>query len=429
MLLNIENKLKSKDNKVLLSNFFSLSALQMATYFFPLITFPYLVRILGIELFGILAMATAIVAYFQIIVDYGFDLSATKEISIHREDRSKLIEIFSSVLIIKFILMSISFILLTLLIFSFDKLAENWEVYYFSFGLVIGQILFPIWFFQGIEKMKYITILTIISKFIFTISIFIFVKESTDYEIVPLLYAIGSIVSGLISLYIIKKDFNITIKWQKLEVLKKYLHDGWYIFVQRFYVNLYTTTNIVILGILTSDTVVGFYAIAKRVIDIFAQLFKVVSNVYYPYFSKKFVFNPKHSLKNLAKLSFFMLILSSLSMLMIFAFDKFIVILIAGENYNEKILEVLRILSFGIVLIPFFSLFTTTLVAINQSFALKNIARDTALISMIAIVPAIYLFEEKGLAYLLIVLQIIIIFRYTSIIFKVNKSLKNKDNR
>jgi len=423
MLLNIKNKLKAKENKVLLSNFFSLSALQMATYLFPLITFPYLVRILGIELFGVLSMATAIVAYFQIFVDYGFDLSATKEISIHREEHSKLIEIFSSVLIIKFIFMIISFLLLTLLIFSFEKLTENWEVYYFTFGLVLGQTLFPIWFFQGIEKMKYITILTIISKFIFTISIFIFVKESTDYKIVPLLYAVGSIVSGLIALYIIKRDFNITIKWQKLEVIKKYLHDGWYIFVQRFYVNLYTTTNIVILGILTSDMIVGFFAIAKRIIAIFGQLFKIVSNVYYPYFSKKFSFNPKHSLQNLAKLSFLMLILSTLSMLLIFIFDKSIVILIAGENYNEKILEILRILSFGIVFIPFFSLFTTTLVAINQSLALKNIAKDTALLSMIFIVPSIYFFQERGLAYLMLGLQMVIIFRYIKVILNVNTKI------
>jgi len=425
MLLNLKNRVKSKDNKVLLSNFFSLSALQMATYLFPLITFPYLVHILGIELFGLLAIATATVAYFQILVDYGFDLSATKEVSIHREDREKIIEIFSSVLIIKFALMVISFILLSILIFSVEKFTENWEVYYFTFGLVIGQTLFPIWFFQGMEKMKYITILTIISKFIFTISIFIFVKESSDYKVVPLLYAIGSIVSGFIALYIIKRDFNITIKWQKIDVLKKYLYDGWYIFVQRFYVNLYTTTNIVILGILTNDTIVGFYAIAKRIIDIFGQLFKIVSNVYYPYFSKKFAFEPKRSLQNLSKLSFFMLLLSSFLMLMIFIFDKSIVVLIAGDNYNEKILEILRILSFGIVLVPFFSLFTTTLVAINESLALKNIARDTAILSMVSVVPFIYFFQEKGLAYLIVFLQVIIIFRYSKVILMVNK-LHNK---
>jgi len=395
----------------------------MASYLFPLITLPYLVRVLGIERFGILSMATAIIMYFQIITDYGFDLSATKEISIYREDKFKLIEIFSSVMIIKSILMILSLLILSLLIFTFDKLSENWEIYYFTFGLVIGQSLFPIWFFQGMEKMKYITILTVISKLIFTLSIFIFVQNQEDFKIVPLLNSIGSIVTGFIALYIIRKDFKIIFKWQKVEVIKKYFQDGWHIFMQRFYVNLYSSTNIIILGLLTSDLIVGFYTIATRVIDIFRKLFKIVSNVYYPYFAKKFAFNPKQSLNNLKKLSIIMFIISFSAMTFIFIFDEFIIKLIAGTHYDTRIIDTLRILSFGIVLLPFFSLFTTTLVAINQSLALSTIAKDTAIISVIFAAPLIYLFQEKGLAFLVVCLQVIIIFRYTKVILNVNRSL------
>jgi len=395
----------------------------MASYLFPLITLPYLVRVLGIERFGVLSMATAIIMYFQIITDYGFDLSATKEISIYREDKSKLIEIFSSVMIIKSILMILSLLILSLLIFTFDKLSENWEIYYFTFGLVIGQSLFPVWFFQGMEKMKYITILTVISKLIFTLSIFIFVQNQEDFKIVPLLNSIGAIVTGFIALYIIRKDFKVIFEWQKIEVIKKYFQDGWHIFMQRFYVNLYSSTNIIILGLLTSDLVVGFYTIATRVIDIFRKLFKIVSNVYYPYFAKKFAFNPKQSLNNLKKLSIIMFIISFSAMSFIFVFDEFIIKLIAGTHYDTRIIDTLRILSFGIVLLPFFSLFTTTLVAINQSLALSTIAKDTAIISVIFAAPLIYFFQEKGLAFLVVCLQVIIIFRYTKVILNVNRSL------
>lgn len=85
-------KLKS-DYKVLLENFFSLSALQIVGYILPLITIPYLVRVLGVDKYGLVSFATAFLVYFQILTDYGFNLSATKEISVHRDDQTKLSEI------------------------------------------------------------------------------------------------------------------------------------------------------------------------------------------------------------------------------------------------------------------------------------------------------------------------------------------------
>jgi PST family polysaccharide transporter len=155
--------------------------------------------VLGVEKFGLLSFAQATIAYFTIIVDYGFNLSATRDISIHREDKEKLSEIFSSVMIIKLGLFFISLILLTVLVFSFEKFRVEALLYYLTFGTVVGQLLFPVWFFQGMERMKYITYLNILAKLLFTITIFIFVKNSKDIYLVPVMNSLGFIVSGILS--------------------------------------------------------------------------------------------------------------------------------------------------------------------------------------------------------------------------------------
>jgi PST family polysaccharide transporter len=209
----IKNLFATKTRRKLFENFLSLSFLQFANYIFPLITLPYLVRVLGPEKYGLIAFAQAFIGYFQILTDYGFNLSATREISINRENKEKVSEIFSSVMIIKFFLLLFSLGLMTIIVFSFKKFRQDWLIYYLTFGMVLGQTLFPIWFFQGMGRMKYITFLNVLAKLIFTIAIFIFVKRSSDYLYIPLLNSSGFIVAGILALflhvsnYLLQKNF------------------------------------------------------------------------------------------------------------------------------------------------------------------------------------------------------------------------------
>lgn len=277
----------SEDKKRLASNFFSLSVLQIFTYVLPLLTLPYLVRVFGVETFGLVAFATAFIAFFNILVDYGFNLSATREVSIHRENKDKITEIYSSVLSIKIVLIFVSFAILSFIVFTFEKFNSHVELYFITFISVIGQALFPIWYFQGMERMKYITIINISSKVVFTIAIFVFVHEESDYLIVPLLNGLGILIGSLYALYIVKKDFNQSFVLQNMQTMKFYFKDSSHFFLSRVSVSIYTSANAFVLGLFTNNTMVGYYSIAEKLYMAIQSLYGPITQALYPYVAKE----------------------------------------------------------------------------------------------------------------------------------------------
>jgi len=276
----------SEDKKRLLSNFFSLSVLQGMNMLLPLITLPYIVQALGTEMFGLINFSLSIVMYLFILVSFGFDLSATRKISMVREEKEKVQEIFSTVMTIKFFLSIIAFTILTILILTFDMFYEYALLYYVTFGIVIGNFLFPTWLFQGMENMKYITYINFLSRVIFTILIFVLVKESDDYIYVPLLNSLGLIFGGLYSLWIIPKLFNISFKIPTFPVIVAEFKESVHFFLSRLANNgsrFYATT---IIGIVFGNTIVGYYTMVEKLYYAFLSVGGIVSQTIYPYMSR-----------------------------------------------------------------------------------------------------------------------------------------------
>jgi len=310
VLNKIRQKFQSEDKKRLLENFLSLSILQGANYILPLITLPYLVRVLGPEKFGLIAFAQSFIQYFNILTDYGFNLSATREISIHRDNKEKVSEIFSSVMIIKFGLLVFSFIIMGVIVFSFEKFKKDWLIYYLTFGMVVGQCLFPVWFFQGIEKMKYITFLNIIAKLIFTSCVFIFVRQVSDYIYVPLINSTGFMMAGVLAIWIIIKDWKIKLCLNLKNILLM-LKLSFQFFLSRAVISLYTNTNSVVVGLFLGYKEVAYYDIAYKIVNIIRQPWDILNTTVYPYVSKK---RNIKLLKNILKIS----LIISLTILIIF---------------------------------------------------------------------------------------------------------------
>lgn len=278
--------INKKDKRNLISNFSYLLIVQIFTYILPLITFPYLVRVLGSDRFGLVVFAQSIMVFFNLITDYGFNLSATRSIAVCKGDKNKITEIFSSVLIIKFFLVIFSLLLIFIGTSFIDRFSQDKEVYYFSFLWVIGQCFFPIWYFQGVEQMKYITYINLLSKIVFTLLIFIFVSDGSDYYIVPILNGIGAILGSVASFYILIRCFHQYFVWQSLNTIKSYLLDSTQYFLSRISVSLYTSINTIVLGLYTNNIMVGYYSIAEKLYQAIQAMYSPLVQILYPYISK-----------------------------------------------------------------------------------------------------------------------------------------------
>ncbi len=345
MLNKIKNIANTEDKKRLLGNFFSLSILQTFTYILPLLTLPYLVRTLGVDKFGLVMFAQAFLTFFNILVDYGFNLSATREISIHRDDKNKITEIYSSVMSIKSILLFMSFIILTIIVFSFEKFSSDWELYYLSFLIVIGNAMFPIWYFQGMEKMKYITIVNITSKLIFTILIFVVIQSPSDYMYVPLLYGFGSIVGSFISLWIVYKNFKQYFVFQKYNTLKIYFKDSSQFFLSRVSVTIYTSVNAFVLGLLTNTTMVGYYSVSEKLYQALQGLYGPIVQTLYPYVAKE------RNVKLFKKLFLFIVMLNILGVCFLYLADQYIFNLLFTKSIGYQSIQVFHILLIAILIV------------------------------------------------------------------------------
>jgi polysaccharide transporter, PST family len=286
-----------KERKIVLGNFLSLTTLQGISYILPIVILPYLIRVIGIEKFGLIAFAQALVQYFLILTDYGFSLSATRTMALIGEHKQKTSALFSSVMTVKFIFAAISFTILCVLLRFVPRFKEDWIVYLLSFGTVIGSTLFPMWFFQGKEKMIYIAVVNVFSSILYALSIFIFINGPEDYLLVPAIGSLLSITSGLLGLYIAFKKFRLEFILQKYMDIKRELKTGWDIFISILAVNAYTATRVFAVGLLTNNVLTGYYSLADRIANVI-QTFPMDSftKAVYPRISNVFAKNKQRSL-------------------------------------------------------------------------------------------------------------------------------------
>lgn len=407
MINKIRSRLQSEDGNKLFYNFISLFTLQGANYILPLITIPYLVRVIGPEKFGLLGFATATTAYFGLLISFGFSLSATKQLAVVKNDKKTVSQIFSAVISSQILFSILSFIILTGLIFSFQKFQDHWNIYYLTFSITFANIFLPIWFFQGMEKMKFITYLSIFSKLIFTLAIFVFVQKEEDFYLVPIFTLLGTLASGFVAFWIIYFTFKVKFIIPSLENIIFQINESKHIFLSSLVGSSYTISITFILGLVTNNTIVGYFTAADKIIKAMQGLFQPVITTLYPHINNLIHTDIKKATSFLKITMYSIGSISFLVSLFIFIFSKEITLLILGEKYIESIIliEIMSAVPFFVATGSVFAILT--MLSFNRSKQLSKIYMQTAVLSLIMTSILIYMFNSTGAAFSVLFAEVI----------------------
>lgn len=396
----------NQSRRVIAENLLSLTVLQYVSYLFPLLVVPYLTRVIGVERFGSIAFAQAFMAYLTVLVNYGFSFSATRQVSIARHDAEALQRIFSQVLWAKLCLACISLFLLFLFMSLYSSARSELLLFVCCYTAVIGNALAPEWFFQGIERMKYITAVGLLSRTAATVMVFVVVRCSSDYLWVPILNGIGAIVGACLGTVMIWRDLGISILKPNLRGVVEQLRDGFDTFLSNGFISLYTTTNAFLLGLMAGPTQVGYYSAAEKVVAGLRSLWGPVPQVLFPRFAKVYSTDQSKGKRYLR----LVLIVASIATLAISTVGivtaPMMVHYYLGPQYQPCVI-IIQVLAVSIFAIGVNNILGVQgLLASGMSRAFRNIVIVSGVLNVMLLIPCVRLYGSVGPAISVVVVEL-----------------------
>jgi len=394
---------------VLRKNFSYLFLLQNVNYIIPLLLLPYLTHTLGADNFGKIAFAQAFVTYFILLTDFGFNTSATQEIVRSREDKTTLSKVFWSTTITKLLFAVISFVVFAVLLIVIPRLQQMNLLLIIAFTGVLSTVLFPVWLFQGLEKMSYITWFNVIPRILVLACTLLFVKLKSDYVLALFIQSLGTFLSAIACTILIFRQKTVKFYFPRLLDIQTTIYEGWHIFASSLATNIYTTTNTVVLGFLSTDVAVGIFSASEKIIRAIISLFSSVSQVTFPRINTYYQESQERALLFGSKVLRYAAITTFFTGILLYLFAPLIVKLLFGIPQFAETIVILRISSF----IPFFSI-CNGILAVNLliTFGLKRylvkIVGAGGIFSLLLIVPAVLFFQARGVAVVATLTEILI---------------------
>ncbi len=324
---------------------FALSVAQFAGYILPLILLPYTAAILGPNTFGVIGITQAVLLHCTTATNYGFGYSATRQITLAREDRSRLSIIVVSVWCAKAVIVAFCLIASLIGFLAIPPARPYMGAYLCAFATLFGTILYPDFFFQGVEQMKWITVITVIPKVLLLPLIFVVVNVPSDYWKLLLVQSGTSVVIGLFGAVLVRKWLARKLPAPRWRDVILQLREGRSTFLSCAAMNFNPSFNTLLLGAISGTTAVGYYTAGQKVVNAIQIMWSPVSQALYPYFCSSFRLDAKSAARGFRATLYLIGATTLLGSLIMCALAPRLVPLYLGPQYVNAV-PVIQVLIF-----------------------------------------------------------------------------------
>ena len=317
-------------------NFAYKSVLTLSTYLINFITFPYVARVLGVERIGLVNFVDNTVNYFLLFATMGVGLLGVREIAAVKEDKKRRDQVYSSMLALNLLFTLVSLGIYLLCISTIPKLCQYDELFYIGTAKILFTVFLVEWFFTGVVNFRYITLRSILIKVLYIISVFLFVRDTSDYRLYFILTVGVVVLNALINQLYIRKF--VRVRWNNIQLFK-YLKQNVTLGIYTLMTSMYLTFNVMYLGLVSNNTEVGYYTTAFKLYSVILGFFTAFTNVMLPRMSSLLANGEKDRFQELVNRSFSVMATCCIPLIlcsMIMAPQ--IVYILSGPGYEGAIL-------------------------------------------------------------------------------------------
>lgn len=315
------------------NNIAALGMVQIGNYILPLITLPYLTRVLGAEAFGKVVFAQVVMAYFVLLVDYGFSWSATRKVSAQRADREAVSRTFAATWAAQWLLVALAALTATAVVLLTERLRPDAPFYAAAFSTVIGTALFPVWFLQGLERLQVVAGLQLLTRALALLPIFVLIRQPQDAVWVLLIQGGGAILGGVLALYWMRRESLVTWQAPNWQDTIGTLREGGTLFGSRAAISLYTTLIPLVLGWVAGPVALAYFNLADKLRSAAQYLLTPLSQALFPRMSHLVHTDGHAALTLIRRSALGVLIVASAASAALWILADWLVLLLGGKGF------------------------------------------------------------------------------------------------